>query len=601
MDMEKKRVGILVCMLMIFTTFLPVTAKININLNTINTNNLGLENGWGLQWSYAYGGNGHSQHTQPIGDIDGDGVNEVIVGGYENSGICRILSYDSVQQTYVQEYSWTVSGGTYNSPSGSSCVDLDEDGDLELCVSWTYSGADGVYAYTWDGTTLTQLDWYHGTGVDFIFDIYSCDYDDDGHVEVLIANAPNMGTGTYHVTALGWENGHFVAEAFWACPGGSDKECPIVWSGDVDNDGKTEVIADVSNGQTSTAGTWALNWNEETEEWEGVPVWTNYPGATVYGDSVGDIDGDGTPEIGIGSYGGTPAGWLFEWDGSAFQQVWHGEYPGQQPSIEAVAIGDADNDGKNEFCLGTGFIHIIKWDGTNYVEDATLTDPTGMLAGMNIGDCDSDGLNEIKACEILSGTGSEFIYKYYDETPPITTCELSGEMEDDNYISDVTVYLNATDDHSSIAYTKYKLDTENWQEYNNPFIVSEIGTHTVKFYSVDAYGNEEDDKTCTFTIKHPCCFEVVIPKGISIGLKVKVNELCNVSHTDIPWNIVISSGKLTAITPLNGTFDITAGKTMTVRSRLVFGFGRIHLKVTVDDCDTISKYAFVIGPVVVIS
>jgi hypothetical protein len=35
-----------------------------------------------------------------------------------------------------------------------------------------------------------------------------------------------------------------------------------------------------------------------------------------------------------------------------------------------------------------------------------------MLAGINIGDCDTDGLNELKACEILSGTGSEFIYKY---------------------------------------------------------------------------------------------------------------------------------------------------------------------------------------------
>jgi hypothetical protein len=32
-------------------------------------------------------------------------------------------------------------------------------------------------------------------------------------------------------------------------------------------------------------------------------------------------------------------------------------------------------------------------------------------------------------------------------------------MEDDEYISDVTVFLNATDDHCQIIYTKYKLDT----------------------------------------------------------------------------------------------------------------------------------------------
>ena len=286
---------------------------------------------------------------------------------------------------------------------------------------------------------------------------------------------------------------------------------------------------------------------------------------------------------------------LFEWDGTEFKQVWNKQYPGQQPCIEAVAIGDADNDGKNEFCLSTGFIHIIQWDGTSYVEEATLTDPTGMLSGMNIGDCDTDGLNELKACEILSGTGSEFIYKYYDETPPVTTCELTGEMEDGNYISDVTVYLNATDDHCQNIYTKYKLDAGQWQDYENPFVVSETGTHTIKFFSADSYGNEEEEKTCTFTIKHPCCFEVVIPKGFSLGLKVKVKELCNQTHTDVTWNFEISSGKLKAITPLNGTFDIQAGKTKTLRSFLVIGFGMIHLKVTVDDCNTVDKYLLVIG------
>jgi len=506
--MKSKIVGILICTLLIATVF-PVAVAVNCNnpareeLGNMDVKSADLllssRDGWGLQWSHAYGGNGHSQYAQPIGDIDEDGVNEVIIGGYETSGICRILSYDPVQETYVQEYSWVVSGGSYNSPSGVCVVDLDEDGDLEFCVSWVYSGADGVYAYDWDGTELTQFDRYYSTGFDFAFDIYACDYDDDGHMEVLIANAPNMGGGSYHVTALGWDisESKFVAEAFWACPGGSDKECPMVWSGDVDNDGKTEVIADVSNAQTSTAGTWALNWNDDTESWDGVPVWTNYPSATVYGDSVGDIDGDGTPEIGIGSYGGTPSGWLFEWDGTEFQQVWNGQYPSGQPVIEAVAIGDADNDGSNEFCIGAGHIHVIGWDGTNYVEEATFTDPTGMLAGMNIGDCDSDGSNEVKACEILSGTGSEFIYKYYDTSPPTTTHTFdpaTPDGENDWYVSCVTVTLDAIDEHSSIAKTEYKIDGGTPIEYYGPwpFGFDECECiHTLEYRSIDASGNEE--------------------------------------------------------------------------------------------------------------
>jgi len=54
-----------------------------------------------------------------------------------------------------------------------------------------------------------------------------------------------------------------------------------------------------------------------------------------------------------------------------------------------------------EFLFGTGNVHVIGWDGSDYYEEATLTGPTNMLAGLNIGDCDSDGQNEVKGCEIL--------------------------------------------------------------------------------------------------------------------------------------------------------------------------------------------------------
>lgn len=611
--MNIKIIGLLVCTLFITSLALPVFGTtvrnktvVGENLRIINEKNMNsipiLRDGWGLQWSKEYGGNGHSQLAQPSGDIDQDGVNEVIVGGYENFGICRILSYDPYEMTYIEEYSWYVPGGSYHSPSGACIADINNDGDLELCVSWAYSGADGVYAYKWDGTTLTTLDWYYGVGVDFVFDIYACDYNDDGNIEVLIANAPNMGTGDKHVSALGWDsvNENFVLETSWSCPGGASMECPEVWSGDVDNDGLTEVIADVSNGQSATAGTWALNWNTDTQSWDGVPVWTNYGSATVYGDGVADIDGDGTPEIGIGCYGGTPQGWMFEWDGSAYQEVWNGQYPGGQPTIESVALGDADNDGHNEFCFGTGYIHVIAWDGENYYEEKTLTDPTGMLAGLNIGDYDTDGVNEMKACEILSGTGSEFIYKYYDGTPPVTTCELNGEMKDDVFISDVIVYLNATDEHSMIKNTMYKLDEGNWQIYENQFIVSEDGTHTIKFYSVDNYGNQEEEKSNTFTIKHPSCFYVEIPKGLGFGLKANVKEMCNEDHTKVSWKFKISGGTVIPISPLSGTFDISSGGTKIIKSSLVLGIGAIKITINVDDCDPVTVNGIIIGALIYI-
>jgi hypothetical protein len=284
--MLKKLIGFMLCTLLIFTPIISVIKAGNepsissalpdeqAVVSTISPPSESRD-GWELQWTQAYGGNGEAEFAQPIGDIDGDGINEIIIGGYETTSMCRIIYYNITQKTYVQEYSWVVGGGV---PSGACVADLNGDGNLILCVSWAYSTADGVYAYQYDGTTLTQLDWYHGIGVDFIFDIYVCDYNDDGSLEVLIANAPNMGAGDKHVSALGWDSGNqqFSYETSWSCPGGASMECPMVWSGDVDNDDLTEVIADVSNGQSSTAGTWALNWNDDTQTWDGVPVWTNY-------------------------------------------------------------------------------------------------------------------------------------------------------------------------------------------------------------------------------------------------------------------------------------------------------------------------------------
>ncbi|MEM2583089.1 MAG: CARDB domain-containing protein, partial [Candidatus Thermoplasmatota archaeon] len=391
----------------------------SINATRNLTFSISLPHGFILQWTHQHGGDGHSELAQPVGDIDEDGINEFIIGGY-GSGGTYIFSYDSYSKTYVEEHFWTHAGGSYNVPSGACVVDLDDNGDLEFVVSWEYSGANGIHAYDWNGTMLMELAWYTGTGYEFAYDVYACDYDDDGDVEVLIANRPSSSTG-YHVTALRWNNttNQFEREISWGS--GQATECPMVWSGDTDGDGKTEVIA-----SAGTNTVYALNY--QNGSWLATIVASGLP-AHPYGVACGDLDSDGIDEIAFG-LDGTQA-YIYKWNAtsSSYQQVWYYNYAGESDIIEGVAIGDVDNDGLKEVVIGPTYLHIVKWNGTAYKEVATITETQGMLAGVNVGDFDSDGKNEIKACDILSDVGKEWIFEYIEEPNWILINPTNGTLQ----------------------------------------------------------------------------------------------------------------------------------------------------------------------------
>jgi hypothetical protein len=384
--------------------------------------------GWIEQWNHTYGGLGHSQLAQPVGDIDEDGINEIILGGYASGG-AWILSYNDSSGNYEEEYFWTHSGGYYNAISGACVVDLDGNGELELVASWEYSGEDGIHAYDWDGNTLTELDYYNDIGYNFAFDVYACDYDEDDDVEVLIAN-DNRNGGNAHVTALGWNSGSFVYETSWGS--GESSETPMVWSGDTDNDGHIEVIASGSSNKV-----YALNWNGS--QWNADVVASGLP-AHTYAIVAGDIDADGVDEIGFGLYA-TDA-YIYDWDGSNYSQVWHENYIGEEDIIEAMYFGDADNDAEIELLVGTDDVHVISYNAGTYQEESVITQTDGQLAGAIIADMDNDGENEVKACDILSGPGKEWIVEYKEEW--LSVDQMSGIVGIGETIN-LNLTINATD------------------------------------------------------------------------------------------------------------------------------------------------------------
>jgi parallel beta-helix repeat protein len=92
-----------------------------------------------------------------------------------------------------------------------------------------------------------------------------------------------------------------------------------------------------------------------------------------------------------------------------------------------------------------------------------------------------------------------------DETPPETTADVSGTSGDNGwYVSDVTVTLTATDEGGTglcggstggqVDYTEYSFDESSWIIYTGPFLISDEGSITLYYRSIDTAGNVEETK-----------------------------------------------------------------------------------------------------------
>ncbi len=173
----------------------------------------------------------------------------------------------------------------------------------------------------------------------------------------------------------------------------------------------------------------------------------------------------------------------------------------------------------------------------------------------------------------VSGTGGGL-----DTTPPITTCTLTGEMEGDVYVSEVTVTLTAIDSQSGVNYTMYKLDDGAWTIYTAPFVVADEGAHTLLYYSMDNAGNQETEKTKTFTIQYPQDISITISGGLGVSATIK--NTGTVDLTNVAWSINLDGSLIFIGKTKSGTIAaLAAGESVTVKD-FVIGIGKTGIAVT---------------------
>lgn len=253
-----------------------------------------------------------------VGDIDGDGLPEVIVhtafGGADNPNPHRNLIAIDDDGSLL----WTSDAMVNNTVrSGSvSIANMDNHGAPEVVLGSAVFDANGTLLWEGDETR------YSLGPMTCIADVSG-----DGRPDIVGGTAAYTTSGTV-------AGGDFTGSVLWT------SELPNARCGiaDFDDDGAPEVIQvragaiHALNGQTGASlGSFDIPTMHESEV-GGAP-------------NIADFDGDGTPDIGTAG-----ANWyvVVRFDGNGFEELWRAPTEDDSSRQTGSSVFDFDGDGRNE-------------------------------------------------------------------------------------------------------------------------------------------------------------------------------------------------------------------------------------------------------------
>jgi len=295
------------------------------------------------------------------GDIDNDGMPEIVFGTYFNDE--HIYAVNAEDGSLL----WAFNTGGCNDAS-PAIADVDGDDSLEVVVP----ASSPYHVYCFKGTNGV-IEWDVSTGYPNCIDSPPAvaDVDNDGKPEII------LGTWYGHVFAFNGEDGSIA----WHVNVGTNS---YIQSGpnilDLDNDGDFDVFIAQWSGDYRV---FALNGENGSTIW-----FSDVPQDHMYhGGSFADIDEDGRPEIAIGSYDNHL--YVFNDDSTLLWATVVPYYVGAPTSI-----ADLNNDEHLEIVYATyNQIRVISYDGMSML----WSHSTGgsIFRGAAIADIDGDGILDV--------------------------------------------------------------------------------------------------------------------------------------------------------------------------------------------------------------
>lgn len=294
-----------------------------------------------------------------------------------------------------------------------------------------------------------------------------------GNLVMTSGLQPVLGMSNGYVRVYDWVNGKFSHT--WS--GLTKMPTLSVAIGDVDNDGKKEVVTSgsdwtvikVKGVQQQVLNGRALSvWKDGDAS--GSPSFSYDPGFSAGMMAIGDVDNDGSNELVMSG------GRIWSWNGSGFTE----EAKIANFGSEEITIADADNDGYNELIVGMdknkGHATVYKYSsdtGTySVVGDLGPANTNCAIDEVSVGDLDGDGKNELFGSGYCNG--NIYVWKYsngaYNQV--WTAQETSTEFHQNNVIADVN-----GDSKNEFAFTTLNAQTLVVYKYAGNNVWSKLGTY----------------------------------------------------------------------------------------------------------------------------
>jgi hypothetical protein len=284
-----------------------------------------------------------------------------------------------------------ISGSTFE---GAIYCNMDSDPEMEIVVNIGFT----VQAFNLDGSNVPgwpqTVPTYALEGAPAFGDI-----DGDGQGEIVVTNHGLTSGGFIFAFR---KNG--TAVTGFPINHGYSSRTPVL--ADVDNNGSMEIIV---NKRLSSAGEVYIYKGDATI-YAGWPKSINHVPASS--SAVGDITGDGVPEIISESYSS-----LYAWakDGNIISGFPFTMPNGDVNSYSAPVLADVDNDNSREIIFGThllgggGYVYIIKNNGT-VLTGWPKSVGQWIYGPPAVGYIDGDNIMDIAVGDqVLSGIPSDYI------------------------------------------------------------------------------------------------------------------------------------------------------------------------------------------------